>query len=114
MQDPSSTPIVNPSGAPVSPAAGIPCDRVTLREVLAALALSERARRACLDRFRELGGQLDRVDAHRLDRVRMCDALLVAEDAIERTDAGRPRPYDAPDRHALRHVRRRLESELWP
>lgn len=88
--------------------------RVTVAEVLRALGPHDRARTACLARFRTLGGQLDRVDTQRADRERMCEALLHAEDVVERTVGGVRRPYDEPDRHDVRHIRRALETELWP
>ncbi|HEY1958608.1 MAG TPA: hypothetical protein VGH28_23480 [Polyangiaceae bacterium] len=88
-----------------------PCD---VQTVFRALGEHDRARRLVLDRFAALGGKLD-AWAQRATREAMADALTFAEDRIEFTCDGRStRPYDSPDRVALRDIRRRLEWELWP
>ncbi|HEY1954276.1 MAG TPA: hypothetical protein VGH28_01655 [Polyangiaceae bacterium] len=83
------------------------------RDVSRALGPHDRARRLVLDRFAALGARLDAWHERRT-REAMADALTFAEGQIERSTSGNVRPYDAPDRVALRDVRRRLEAELWP
>jgi hypothetical protein len=81
--------------------------------ILRALGPHDRARRIVLDAFKSHGADLDRWHL-RETREAMLASLLAAEDIIERDVHGRPRPYDSADRRDLRHVRRVLETELWP
>ncbi len=86
----------------------MPCGVET---ILRALGPHDRARKLAMARFRELGAKLDRWRLQST-RIAMVLALVRAEDVIEHDDAGRVRPYDSPDRAALRDVRRRLEREV--
>lgn len=79
------------------------------RDVYSALATDDDARSMVLGAFRAMSGNLNTWG--RSDREAMATALTRAEDAVELRRASPAR--DALGL-ALRGVRRRLETELWP
>lgn len=79
--------------------------------ILRALGPHDRARSLAMTELRRRGGSLD---AWARSRAAMVEALTHAEDAIEFNPSGSMRPYESTDRAALRAVRRRLESEVFP
>ena len=87
-------------------AAGAPGRPIAWREVLGALP-GDDTRTAALARYRAAGYTADGFATRRQARLAMVEALVATEDALEPTRRQM-------ERDALRAVRRRLESEVWP
>lgn len=82
--------------------------RVTYPDVLRVLTRTA-VRSHCLQTWRALGGDPDHWESNRTYREAMVTALADTEGWLEATH-----PTWAIDRAAVRSVRRRLESELFP